>query len=545
MSRIARSPLALLAAIVLLRSAGFVFGVLNIDESDFILFGTGIARGMLPYRDIVDIKPPLVYIAYLPAGLFGGMQVWPMRLFSVLWVFATALLLRAGVRRWLTPGMGAELSSRNTAADAPDAPSALASQQRDPGFAADAGQAAAWLYLLSLLCELPQFSGEVVLNLFAALALYLFARACDPASTRRTLLIGLSGLSAALASLCKHQGAVLLVALGGALALQLLVSLRADRSASRAALLGELAALALGFALPWAASFAFYAALDQLPSFIDWVFTRNFQYAGKGMAGSAPARFFQSTLLCCGATLLPWALALRSCLRSARARELWRDPFLLAATLLLLLTWAAVGAGGRFYEHYYLQFAVPLALLGAREAARLARGSRDLRKSLRWALALGCALPALGLTGYSWARGISRNYPGQDAKVLEVSAFLDANSRADETLFVWGHESPLYLLSRRMPGTRYINTSVHMGNFDPAHLPESFDASQFRSEKDVALTLRDLEVRRPDIIVDTAPADIHEWHKIPLRAFPSLQRYIETNYRLIGHPAGADVYRRR
>ena len=51
----------LLIAIVVLRSAGFAFGVLNIDESDYMVFAAGIAKGLLPYRDFVEIKPPLGY----------------------------------------------------------------------------------------------------------------------------------------------------------------------------------------------------------------------------------------------------------------------------------------------------------------------------------------------------------------------------------------------------------------------------------------------------------------------------------------------------
>ena len=544
MKQLLRSPLVLLAAIAVVRSAGFAFGILNIDESDYMIFGAGLLKGMLPYRDLVEIKPPLGYLTYLPAGLFGGMHTLPMRVLGVLWVFAAAMLLRAAARRW----------ARDT----------------DPE---GAGWAAAWLFLLSLLCEIPSFGSELMLALPAAGALYFFARAqcppivgtptisADAERSRRPLFLAAAGLCAALASLYRPQGAVVALALG----LSLLAPLLARRAPSaaggapgpaprgRAALdaLGDALLLTLGFALPWAACAAVYAGFHQLPAFYEWVFVRNFEYAGKGAAGSALARGAQSTALCLGATIVPWVLAVRASARWNR-REAGGEPsgsragrpYARALVLLLWLSWLAVAAGGRFYEHYYLQFATPLALLGAPEAARLARAFPSLSLSKRWALALGCALPLSGVTGYSWARGALGAYPGQEPRAREVAAFVREHSAPGETLFVWGHYTPIYVLAGRLPGTRYENTSVHMGNFDPAHLPDDFDAAKFRSARDVAATLADLRTRKPDLVVDTSPANIHDWKKVPLRAFPELAAYIEAHYRVIGHPAGAQVYRR-
>jgi hypothetical protein len=535
MSRLSRSPLALvkkplalLAATLILRSAGFAFGILNIDESDFTVFGAALVRGYLPYRDLVDIKPPLLFLTYLPAGLFGGMHILPMRILGVFWVFATAMVLRAAVRHWLI--------------------------KREPELAEDAGVAAGWLYLLALLCEVPSLGGEPLLNLPVACALYCLARAFSEIKPH-FLMIFWTGLFVGLASLYKHQGAVGLIAFGAAIALSAL----RDPTHPIARALLQLVSMALGFALPWAAAIGFYAALHALPFFIDWVFLKNLHLSSGGNYNGSPLEHFvQSTLLCCGATLIPWTFAIRATGRAlsgeiARARGPSQSPtpkaqspdlFLISATLLLWLTWLAVGAGGRFYEHYYLQFAPPLAVLAAPEFARLTKAFSNQSSRLKVALILGCALPVLGSVGYSWARGAMGAYPSQEPKTREVAAFIRANSTPAETMFVWGHFTPIYVLSQRLPGTRYEHTSVHMGNYDPAYLPESFDASRFRSDQDVAQTLEDLANRKPALIVDTAPADIHHWHHVPLSAFPDLRAYIETNYRVIGHPANATVYRR-
>src|SRR5258708_23394933 len=96
MKKLLTSPSVLLAAICLLRLPGFVFGVLNIDESDYLTYAAGIWKGLLPYRDLVEIKPPLGYFTY---ALAGGLA-WPLRALAILWVFGTAMFLRAAARRW-------------------------------------------------------------------------------------------------------------------------------------------------------------------------------------------------------------------------------------------------------------------------------------------------------------------------------------------------------------------------------------------------------------------------------------------------------------
>ncbi len=496
--RLLRSSAALLAALIVLRSAGFAFGVLNIDESDFMLFGAALWRGEIPYRDLVEIKPPLGYLTYLPAGLLGGLSIYPMRVLGVLWVWATALLLRGAARRWTSDD--------------------------------DAGWAAAWLSLVATSCEVPSFGSEVMMNLPTAAALWFWARAGGATGRRRLAEDALCGACIGIASLYRHQGALPALAFG----LALLWASRLDRRQ-----LVRLAVLGASALLPWALAAGAYAVIGQLHAFVEWTILRNVAYAGKGAAGSAAARFAQSTLLCVGAAALPWALAAR---RSLRTRG---DAVGLGFALLLWLTWIPVCMGGRFYEHYYLQFAPALSVLAAPAAARLARDFRTLATARRSAFALGCALPLVTILGFSYAKGLLGRYPAQEPRAVEVARWVREHSAPSDRLFVWGHYTPIYTLAQRLPGTRYPNTSVHMGNFDPEHLPRSFDAAAHRSAPDELATIEDLERRRPRWVVDTSPADIHGWSRVPISAFPDLDRYLGAHYVEAGRPAGARVLRLR
>jgi len=477
------SPWTLLLAVAVLRVPAFVYGVLDIDESDFALIARRIAQGAMPYVDIADIKPPLAFLAYLPSGIFESVPLWPMQAVAVLWVAATSLVLRAAARRMT----GSEV----------------------------AGWCAAWLALVAGFCELPKVSTEILMNLPSAAALWFWVRAEQEEGKWFDLA---AGACIGLASLFRHQGAVLLLSLGAVMLVRGRV--------------GRLLSMAAGFALPWGLAGGFFAGTGHFAEFWDWVVRRNFRYTSlhQGWLG----RFAEGVLPSLAATLAAWIVAVR-----ASAGALRRGPSAIEAGLIasLAASCAAICLGGRFYSHYFLQFIPLLALLGAGEAAAM------IRKWPRTAAAL-CLLPALVLGGVTIGRGMENGYPCQEPRARLLAGWLEENTRPDERLFVWGHFSPIYLMSHRLPGTRYLTTSVHVGNFDPAHVPPGFDLSPFRSDADVALTLSDLERNRVPLFIDTAPAGIHSWNRVPLSTVPALARYLAEHYRPVAEVAGARIYRR-
>src|SRR5207237_9110800 len=125
-------------------------------------------------------------------------------------------------------------------------------------------------------------------------------------------------------------------------------------------------AVAAGAIARWVAVAAGYAALGQLPAFLEWTLARNLRYAAGASAGSVLSRGAAEIALCLAAACVPWILAARESLRP-RADVVWR-----ALSSMLWLTWLPVAAGGRFYEHYFLQFVPPLSMLAAPRAAALA-----------------------------------------------------------------------------------------------------------------------------------------------------------------------------
>jgi hypothetical protein len=506
-----RSLLGLIAAAFALRSASFLFDIQNLDEVHFGLVGRSILDGGLPYVDAIDIKPPLTYLAYTAGGIFGGVSLLPIHLLGVAWLVATCLVLREAATRWAT--------------EEPALPATGGGRRPEHPTAPDVGWAAAWIALLASLCEVPSVNSELLMNLPVALALLCAVRA----NGGKLRFDFLCGVSVAVATLFKHQAAV--VGVGIAIAMLW----RGRRGFRRCAL------LAFGFLVPWGAAFGFYAAQGHLAEFYDWVFVRNILYAREAAAGSALARFAFSTVVCVSIALVPWILAVQETWRrSERARE----PFRTAVLVSLWLTWLPVAAGGRFYEHYYLQFVPLLALAAAPRLAALLSG--EARRPARAAAAGGFYVAAALYLAFTLTKGLTGGFPGQDQKVVDVSRWLAANSRPDQRVFVWGDATSVYYLSQRKPGTRYLNCAVEVGNFDPSHLPHGFDVASHVSAPDVQNTIADLERNRVGLVVDTSTgAAIHDWDRLPLSQVTALASYIAENYRLVATPAGVPVYARR
>jgi len=487
----------LLLGVFLFRLPGFAFGILNVDETDFYLCARRMVEGGLPYVDVYNDKPVLVFLPYLVGAAFG-FHMWPVRVVAGLWLFATCAVLKQAAFIW---------TGRSAV-----------------------GWAAAVLGLLATCCDVPSVSAELLMNLPIAGALFFFIRA---QKEDRISDQAWCGLSIGLASLFKQQAGLVLISLSLA---HLLSGF--EPTAQRRANGARLARLWIGFAAPWAAAGLAYALLGHWRDFFEWNVERTFLYFNRG-AGSVLQRLAISLGECIlGTTPLIWWLAARE---SAGQRELIR--FGLALTLWL--TWIPVSLGGRFYEHYFLQFAPSLALLAAPGLVALWDRRRALTRWRSIALALALALPPIASLTVAFGLGVVGHYPSENPKANQIASWLSAHTAPSERVFIWGYFPPIYFLAQRMPATRYLHLGPLFGNFDPHHLQPGFDAAAHASARDVSRTLQDLEAHQPAVIVDTAPADIHDWAKIPLEKFPWLARYVEDKYRLVDWSGGAAIYQRR
>jgi len=84
--------LVILFVTVVVRLPFYDVNYIDWDEATYILMGADLLKGYLPYENLWEIKPPLVFYSYaLFLGLFGG-DVQAIRLGSMLWSAGTALV---------------------------------------------------------------------------------------------------------------------------------------------------------------------------------------------------------------------------------------------------------------------------------------------------------------------------------------------------------------------------------------------------------------------------------------------------------------------
>jgi 4-amino-4-deoxy-L-arabinose transferase-like glycosyltransferase len=507
-----RHTLWLFVLCLALRAVSFARPCLSDDEATYCVVGREMLSGRVLYRDVVDHKPPLIYVTYAVTqalgGPIGGMII--IHLLTALVVFSTAALLAFVVRRFT----GSAVSPR-----APFFAALLYVVFTTTLFSFDA---------LAANCEL-----YMMLPLVGSVALYL----CSAAEMRlRPSLLAGAGALVGLAMFYKYQGGIHLALYG--LHSAWLHRRHPWRVLAVWGALGAGCAAILGLGVAALVHFDAWRA--------GWFWFRfNFAYIRDGMSRSeVVARAVPRISFVVGGALFLWVLGLGAALRVMRGRTLPDESdvaFDRFAVGWLLVSAFAVTAGGRFFGHYFHQITAPLAVLAAPRAARL-WGAR--RKLVVAALAVPAA--AFFLLGIGQPRVMA--VAGQpEPDYAAMTAFIQAHSQPDDGLFVWGNLPVLYFDAGRPLGSRFAFANYLTGlspatrsQSDPSMdtkaniVPESWDMLE-----------ADLAQRRPRLFVDTSPGDVGHYGKFPPASFPQLQTILDRDYRSLGEVAGVRVFERR
>ena len=218
----------------------------------------------------------------------------------------------------------------------------------------------------------------------------------------------------------------------------------------------------------------------------------------------------------------------------ARFRRTTPDERL--ALLWLLLSIAGVGAGGRFFGHYFLQVASPLVLLAAIEI--------DRRLTRRLAIGVGAltALPAIGFAVLAFISDpITQRFDGPPPGFTDVAAYVRAQTQPDDRMFVWGLGGPFYLAADRLPATRFVGFLRGLGrdrNEPPEHAWD-IGPDVWRD------LLADFAAHPPALALDTSTADYFDYGNYPLARFPELAGWIHSHCAKTTTVGRVDVYRCR
>ena len=499
----------LLGTCLILRVVSLVRPCLSDDEAIYGVVAREMLGGRVLYRDVVDHKPPLIYVTYAMTqalgGPLGGMRV--LHFITIVVVFLTALVL-ADIARRLRP----------------------ASEDCGPVFAA-------LLYILfsTTLLDFDSLAANcelfMLLPLTASVALYVRG-----AREARVPLLVASGALVALAMFYKYQAAIHLPLY----AAHFVVTHR--RRPGR--VVGGVLAIGAGFIAVAGTGVGLMAAFGSLSSAWFW-FRFNFAYIKEGLNPLETLRraLVRVSFVVVAASFI-WALGLREAARLAVGR-VTPNPLApssaLFATAWLAVSLMAITVGGRFFGHYFHQVTAPLSVLAAPSAVDLWRRRRALVAA--W---IGVPVGAFFLVGIFHARvmaAVGAPDPDYDA----VARFVDSHSTSSEALVVWGNSPVLYFEAERPLGSRFV-FSNYMTGLSPATRTQSdpsVDASANVVRESWDMLAVDFATRRPALFVDYSPGDVAGYGKFPLSRFPRLETVITRDYTVLGEVAGARVWRRR
>lgn len=444
------------------------------DSGVFLYAGWRILHGEIPYRDVWDHKPPVIFYINALGLAIADHSRWGVWLIELILLFFAAFLGYLLIKRLF--GV---------------LPAALG----------------LLLFCLSLvpLIQGGNFTTEYTLPLQFA-ALWLFHRA-DP-SERPALNFFLIGLTGAIAFLTKQTAVGVWLAIVVYLTVQRVVTKRGGQWAR------EIVFIALGGSTFIALVALFFAVQGALPQFWSAAFEYNFVYSARA-GGGLPARLemiekgirplARTGLFLFGAAgyLIAVGMTLpgRLSLKGALSPLLWIGLINLPIELIL------IGLPGRTFPHYYMTLLPVLALfsgLAFQRVFSLVSIWKD-RPAMKYFLA--AALAGFFLWS-SFDNYLDQVYTYRRLTKSEaIVNYIRENTSPGDQVLIWGAETSVNYFAERKSPTRFVYQY-------PLHRPE------YVTEEMIHEFLDDVIRSRPRLIVDTGTQD-------PLYGFPIVTAAIE------------------
>ena len=494
-------PLVAICLIPVLLYLPFLAAPFERDEGVYATVAQGLLDGRVPYRDLFDNKPPLVYGWYAFSFILFGEHVVAPRLIASLLLSLTTLSL-FGQARMIFPRGVAYLAA------------GLFALSTGLPFVALHANTEAYM-LLPLVTSLAAFTVGLRNSRL---------RPEGWASARWFLLAGALG---GLAMMTKQ------VAVWNLLALAAVSTWWRWRLGDTGWRMGQPAlSLLVGAAVTTAVVAAPFAANGALGDLLyanvlyNWLYVQVPTY-GQRLANVANGTLFFVVL---AAPLVAAAVAGLFTVMRTKGRPVY----------IVLIVWAVasvvgVASGGRFFPHYFLQLLPAMAVLAALVIYDRFT-NRDIRRIGKPALALALSLVAISLA----TNAILYLAPGPAEKRVAESvyqqkewegssqalgAYIAERTGPEDSIFNFGREAQIYFYAERRPAVRYF-----------ADWPFWWDESTLYE------TMEALRETKPLYIIDSIqlPLFAEEFERYHPRVFMD---FLSENYDYVGKVYFADVYR--
>ena len=459
---------------------------LNPDEAIWTTAGQMINDGAIPYREVMDIKPPGILYLYAFACKLTPWSLIAIRWMRILTDMGTALLLLTAFR----------ISNRGST-----------------------GWIAVLLWGLAANSYRPIDSQSAEAEPFAIFFVVLGVVLMIQALERNSLALAFCwGMAAFGGVMMKQPSGIefLAIALGG-----LFLAWKKGLPVARIA--GFVGAAVMGGLIPLAAVCYWLHRLQALDRMIFFCVTFVGQvYADAGGGLPAWLHFAKRTwpFHAIGLISVVWIALL------AMRQKFEAKTVSIAALTPLWFAAALVGAliGSHPFDHYFLTTLVPLAV-----ANGLTFGNGH---SIAYPETVGrsriAAFGMLGLVilqlGWNVGRHLWETVRQPDEPDLTelVGLAVKQNTGANDRIFVWVFFTDIYYYSQRLPACADY-TAQYISGFDPIILGK--DHKQRKQAWALEQTLREFAAHPPKVIVD-----FEDIYGLSMREFPELWKFVNENY---------------
>ncbi len=483
------------------------------DEETFAVIGRILLHGGLPYIDVVDNKPPLLYYWYaLWLGLFGDGNTLALHLIGMAWVGLTCFFIFFIGRR--------------------------ASNER-------AGYFAALAYAIFTTTFIPSYialHASLILALPLTIGVWALIQWHD---SNRPLWMMLSGLCCGAAVFFKFQAIIQLPFVMWAIYYLYFRNLNRNLASLIFASLSFLA----GVAAVGTVILGFLHHHHILRAFYDVTWHASMTYMKEGeSAGDFWGRFAGHVGGYVAATFPLW-IALGVLLTRRFSRYLSGTPYKRPMPTWIwgwfLFSVPAVFAGGRFYGHYFIQLLPPICIMAGVAFDRW----WDRGRTHRVALATTLAVLAIGwMAPRIWFQEFADRFDIQNLRVeQDVGRYIERHSPEGSTLFVWGVDPSIYFFANRAPATRFLWSDGLVGRLPGVIETQSGaqDTSMYIDPQNWRQFLDDFNKHPPLYIVDCASGNLRNYGKFPIRNYPAFYQIIRSSYQLDTSVEGVSIYIRK
>lgn len=316
--------LSLLAVAIATRAGRIGDPAIHMDEQFYLLMADRMWHGVLPYVDLWDRKPILLFLIYAALRPFSPDGIVAYQIGALLFAVLTAYFIVLTAQRF-------------------------------------ANQTGAWLAGIAYLLYLPVLSGDggqspVFYNLFMAIGAWEVIRAGEARDVAGIRRHGLrSMIWAGLAIQVKYTSAIE----GAAFGLWLIALLVRDRRTPMPSVLMQAGTWALIALAPTLLALGCYVLIGHGHDFVQANFLSILQKRDPQGFSSLP--FLRATLAQLSPLLLVAAASILQVIRNRQLRAApW--PFLLLWTSFAVIEFLAIG---NFYDHYALPLLVPAIIICA------------------------------------------------------------------------------------------------------------------------------------------------------------------------------------